>query len=420
MANFGLGTANAVDLNGEVFQASASFVPYYPGQSSAHGTGIVGHNHSSGFDESFVNTELNNMSSYVDPSEDRDSHDQQQVLRGSSSSILEGGQRKRQDKMKQAGPRLSTLRHDELVPEERGARKAPMGRPLRLGAATNELAQGQRSIAQVAREQEKSLLHMSHHEQLHTPYARYGSGTRPPVGTGLGAGASGQLKSVSFLTIPDQSQSQLSGEAGGSPSNIQQRSTDFSATNSQLAAGDSSTGAGRSAWQKLRDDVSTLTGSKKKFMKKLNHPQNQPSRPLAQTPKQQGKMGKQQPIVVSAEERKRVLDSRERPWPVKRDEQLHLQYSWVSQTMLKRAAEEVHAEDPAVAEERRQQEEEARAREARSRKQPPLARLSQYNDDDPTVISSLGELQQFKSKTSRSIRDERCRAQAMQHPYHWL
>ena len=235
---------NSVDLNSKVFEGSASFVPYYPGQSSVTNSATNNINNHSSFEESFVNTELNNMSSYVDPGEQPHGQSQQtgvrqQVLGGASSSLLrssgggnsDNNKRPRHDKMKQAGPRLSTLRHDEVIPQERGARKAPMGRPLRLGSTTEELAQGTRSVAQVAREQERSLLHLNYHEQLHTPYGRQGPGQgscRAPVGTGLGGGVSGHLnKSVSFLTLPDQSQSQVLGDA------VQDRSTDpLSATNS--------------------------------------------------------------------------------------------------------------------------------------------------------------------------------------------
>jgi hypothetical protein len=221
-------------------------------------------------------------------------------------------------------------------------------------------------------------------------------------GSGL-AGTSHLNKSVSFLTAPDHEQGQ--GQGQQLLGQLEQSTGDWSATNSQLAAADSSTGVGGSAWQKLRSDVSTLTGSKKKFLKGAE--------PALHT------SPKKTPAAFSAEQRKQNLGNRPRPWLMKPRLQLHMEYSWVSQTMLRRAARDVHAGDPQqVAEARR--EAEARRREERSRKVPALARLSQYNDDDPTVISSLSQLHSFKTKTSLSIRDERCRAQAMQHPYHWL
>lgn len=377
-----------VDLNNEVFQASASYQPYYPRQSGLQNSSSL-HNNSS-FDESFVNTELNNMSSFDERGFTAESQvgqghsESRHALGGAGSSALGG----RQDKMKPDGPRLSTLRHDEIPPTERGARKAPMGRPLRLGGATVELAQGHRSIAQVAREQERSLLHMNHHEQLHAPTRWSATGRATATGPKGGSGGPSQLnKSVSFLTVPDNED--FHGSNTLPPG-------DFSTTNSQLGLGDDSTGG--SAWQKIRDDVSSMTGSKKKFMKSL---------------------GLKKKTVVSAEERKKRLENRPRPWPVKPAHQLNLQYSWVSQTMLQRAAQEVHAEDPQLAEERRAEEQRARE-EKKKKKVPPLARLSQYNDDDPTVLTSLSDLHAFKTKTALSIRDERCRAQAMQHPYHWL
>jgi hypothetical protein len=392
-----------VDLNSAVFQESASFQPYYPGQSGLQHSSNV--QHSSSFDESFVNTELNNMSSYVGRGSTV-SHDVQgntqsihaHALGAGSSSALGG----RQDKMKPDGPRLSTLRHDEIPPVERGARKAPMGQPLRLGSATLDLAQGHRSVAQIAREQERSLLHMNHHEHLHTPFKRHTStSASAPIGkksttANVGSGPSQLNKSVSFLTLPGDE------EFNGGET---QRSATSSVANSQQPAGGESEsgggggGGGGSAWQKLRDDVSSMTGSKKKFMKSLG-------------------LKSKKKTVVSAEERKKRLENRERPWPVKPKHHLHLEYSWVSQSMLRRAAEEVHAEDPQLAEERRAEAERIQAE--KKKRVPPLARLSLYNDDDPTVISSLSELHNFKTKTSLSIRDERCRAQAMQHPYHWL
>lgn len=383
-----LDESGGVDLNNEVFHASASYQPYFPGQSGLQNSSSL-HNNNSSFDESFVNAELNNMSSYEERGFTAGSQvghghsESRHALGGAGSSALGG----RQDKMKPDEPRLSTLRHDEIPPTERGARKAPMGRPLRLGGATVELAQGHRSIAHVAREQERSLLHMNHHEQLHAPTKRTGTGRTTANGPKGGSSGLSQLnKSVSFLTVPDNADFQGSNMLPPG---------DFSTTNSQLGLGDDS--GGGSAWQKIRDDVSSMTGSKKKFMKSL---------------------GLKKKTVVSAEERKKRLENRPRPWPVKPAHQLHLQYSWVSQTMLQRAAQQVHAEDPQLAEERRA--EEQRARKEKKKKVPPLARLSQYNDDDPSVLTSLSDLHAFKTKTSLSIRDERCRAQAMQHPYHWL
>mmetsp|Transcript_18281 Transcript_18281/g.34183 ORF Transcript_18281/g.34183 Transcript_18281/m.34183 type:complete len:879 (+) Transcript_18281:206-2842(+) len=377
-----LDESGGVDLNSAVFHTSASYQPYYPGQSGLQNNSSL-HNNNNSFDESFVNTELNNMSSFEERGFTADSqmehgHSESRHALGAGSSALGG----RQDKMKPDGPRLSTLRHDEIPPTERGARKAPMGRPLRLGGATVELAQGHRSIAQVAREQERSLLHMNHHEHLHAP-TRRNAKTGPKGSSG---GPSQLNKSVSFLTVPDNEDFQGSNTLPPG---------DFSTTNSQQVLGNDS--GGGSAWQKIRDDVSSMTGSKKKFMKSL---------------------GLKKKTVVSAEERKKRLENRPRPWPVKPAHQLHLKYSWVSQTMLQRAAQEVHAEDPQLAEERRAAEQ--RAREEKKKKVPPLARLSQYNDDDPTVLTSLSDLHAFKTKTALSIRDERCRAQAMQHPYHWL
>ena len=376
-----MGTIGSVDLNSKVFQGSDSFVPYYPGKSGTHFGSAGNINNSSSFDESFVNQELNNMSSFKDIKDDCNDHLGSSLhhLGGVSSASVT-----RQDKMKPDGPRLSTLRHDEIVPVERGARKAPMGRALRVGSGTQDIAMGHRSVSQIARETERSLLHMNHHEQLHRPKSSRDS----PSGT--------LNKSVSFLTIPDQSNCET--VRNNQPSPL------LSATNSENpAAGSTEEKTGETAWKKLRDDVSSLTGTQKKFLRNVDS--------TIQSKKKTAKF--------SAEQRKKNLENRERPWPVAPSRQLHMKYTWISQTMLRKAANDIHSSNPKIEEEEARRREE-REREEKERRKNPLSRLSQYNDDDPTVISNLTELQKFQRKTYLSIRDERCRAQALQHPYHWL
>ena len=354
-----------------MFQESDSFVPYY------HSSATMGHSshldstaQGNSLDREDTNDGIHRLSSFGNTS----------AL--ASTSLL-------QEKIKPDAPRLSTLRHDEIVPVERGARKAPMGRPLRLGGATHDLAVGRRSVSQVAREVEKNLLQHDSQEPVGC------LGSPQPHGL-ITATSSRWTKSVSFADN-EANPLEASRSHGGTMSSNQDLTSDNEG----------------SAWQRIRDDVSTLTGSRKWRGMTMNSG-------YSSTSNYDNIGKKQKKSRFSSEQRKKMLESRERPWPMKSRPLLQLEYSWVPQPLLERAAQSLYAEDPSVLEERRRVEAERVRTEKALYRQPPLSRLSQYNDDDPTVISNLTTLDKFRTKTALSIRDERCRQKAMKHPYHWL
>eukprot|EP00602_Paraphysomonas_sp_CaronLab_P011458 CAMPEP_0185043294 /NCGR_PEP_ID=MMETSP1103-20130426/42824_1 /TAXON_ID=36769 /ORGANISM="Paraphysomonas bandaiensis, Strain Caron Lab Isolate" /LENGTH=547 /DNA_ID=CAMNT_0027583453 /DNA_START=677 /DNA_END=2321 /DNA_ORIENTATION=+ len=168
-------------------------------------------------------------------------------------------------------------------------------------------------------------------------------------------------------------------------------------TNSPRPVGDQLKSAS-SAWQKLRSDVSTITyGTKTRSDISSRHPM--------------GEFG----VHMPREDR---LEKRTRPWPVKPRRYFKLQYSWLPEHMVQEAAAEIYTDDAELI--RQKQAEEEAALHAKKKKLPFLVQLQAYNTDDVSTISTLTGLREFERKTALSIRDERLRAEPLNHPYPWV